>query len=166
MVSIKEINIKIRTYYFFGDMINIKNFDSNVLKICKKSYKNTGYITIKDFDYVNIHSVNPLYFIVGETNRYIVEKNGNKYLVFASTDKNKEVLKKYSELWNGIKNLIEYNSIEKIDNKLSEYEKDFMKIKLNSDDNLFLNKILKLHSLTTVVRSVSQEDNKYYPQMF
>ena len=51
MVSIKEINIKIRTYYFFGDMINIKNFDSNVLKIYKKSYKNIaiyyiGYITI------------------------------------------------------------------------------------------------------------------------
>ena len=62
---------------------------------------------------MNIHSVNPLYFIVGETNGYIIEKNGNKYLVLASTDKNKEVLKKYSELWNGIKNLIEYNSIEK-----------------------------------------------------
>ena len=96
-----------------------------------------------------------------------MEKNGNKYLVFASTDKNKELLKNYSELWNGIKNLIDYNSIEKkIDNELSEYGKDFMKIKLNSDDNLFLNKILKLHSLTIVVRSVSQEDNKYYPQMF
>ena len=52
MVSIKEINIKIRTYYFFGDLINIKNFDSNVLKIYKKSYKTMdiyyiGYITVK-----------------------------------------------------------------------------------------------------------------------
>ena len=55
MGNLKEINIKIRTYYFFDDMIDIKNFDSNLLKINKKSYKNTdiyyiGYITTKDPD--------------------------------------------------------------------------------------------------------------------
>ena len=71
MGSIKQINIKNRTYYFFDDMINIENFDSNLLKIDKKSYKNidiyyTGFITMKDFDSVNIHSVNPLYFIIGD----------------------------------------------------------------------------------------------------
>ena len=53
MGSIKQINIKNRTYYFFNNMINIKNFDSNLLKIDKKSYKNidiycTGYIIIKN----------------------------------------------------------------------------------------------------------------------
>ena len=41
-----------------------------------------------------------------------------------------------------------------------------MKIKFNSDDNLPLNKILKLHMVTVIVRSVFQEDNKYYPQIF
>ena len=41
-----------------------------------------------------------------------------------------------------------------------------MKIKFNSDGNLPLNKMLKLHNLTIVVRSVFQEDNKYYPQIF
>ena len=66
MGNIKEINIKSRTSYFFDDMINIKNVDSNLLKIDKKSYKNIdiyyiGCITKKGFDYVNIHSVNPLY---------------------------------------------------------------------------------------------------------
>ena len=61
---------------------------------------------MKNFDYVNIHSVNPLYLIIGEADGSIKEKNGNKYLVFASTDKNKEVLEKYTELWDGIKNLI------------------------------------------------------------
>ena len=71
MGSIKKINIKNRTYYFFDDMINIENFDSNLLKIDKKSYKNTdiyyiGFMAMKDFDYVSIHSVNPLYFIIGE----------------------------------------------------------------------------------------------------
>ena len=72
---------------------------------------------MKYFDYVNIHSVNPLYFIIGEVDGYIEEKNGNKYLIFASTNKNKEVLTKYTELWNRVKNLIECNSIEKISYK-------------------------------------------------
>ena len=84
------------------------------------------------------------------------KKNENKYLTFSSTYKNKEVLKKYTELWDGIKSLI-----KKIDDKPGEYEKDFMNIKFNSGDNLPLNKILKLHMLTVIVRFVFQEENNY-----
>ena len=47
-----------------------------------------------------------------------------------------------------------------------EYEKDLMKIKFISDDNLPLNKMLKLHMLTVIVRSVFEENSKYYPQVF
>ena len=47
-----------------------------------------------------------------------------------------------------------------------EYEKDIKKIKINADDNLLLNKILNLYNLTIDIRSVFQEDNKYYPQVF
>ena len=66
MGNIKEINIKYRTYYFFKDIINIKDFDSKLLKIDKKSYKNidiyyVGYFTINDSDYVKINSVNHFY---------------------------------------------------------------------------------------------------------
>ena len=80
----KEINIKNRTYYFFDDIINIKDFDSNLLKIDKKSDKNMdiyyiGYIIIKDSDYVEINSVNPLYLIIDKVDGYIEEKNGNKF---------------------------------------------------------------------------------------
>ena len=70
MGRIKEINIKNHTYYFFDDMINIKNFNSNLLIIDKKSYKKTdiyyiGYITIKNIgDYESIHSVNHLYLVL------------------------------------------------------------------------------------------------------
>ena len=94
---VKEINVKHRTYYFFNDMINIENRDSNLLKIVKKLYKNIdiyyiGYITIKKIDeYENIHSLNPLYLIIVEVNGLIQEENGSKYLVFDTTDKNKEV---------------------------------------------------------------------------
>ena len=59
------------------------------------------------------------------------------------------------------------NCIEKINNnKSEEYEKDYMKIKFNSDDNIPLNKQLKFHSVTIVIRSVFEEDGKYYPQAF
>ena len=70
------------------------------------------------------------------------------------------MLKKYIDVWDGIE-----NSIEKINNKLGEYEKDFMKVKFNSDNSLSLNKTLKLHNMTIMVRSVFKDD-KYYPQAF
>ena len=123
MRSFKDMNIKNRTYYFSDDIINIKNFDPNLLRIDKKSYKNIdiyhiGYITMKDSDYVKINSVNPLYLIIGEVDEYFEEINGNKYLTLVSTNKNKEVLTKYTEPWDGIK-----NSIERINNKSGEYGK-------------------------------------------
>ena len=52
-----------------------------------------------------------MYLIIGEVDRYIEEKNESKYLVFDSTDENKEVLEKYTELWDGIKNKIETISV-------------------------------------------------------
>ena len=99
MGNIKEINIKNQTYYFFDDMINIDDFDSNSLKTDKKSYKNInihyfGYITMKDSNYVKIKTVNSLYLIINEVDGYMKEKNRNKCLIFNSADKNKEVLKK------------------------------------------------------------------------
>ena len=104
---------------------------------------------MKDSDHVKINSVNPLYITVGGGDGHIEEINGNKYLIFASTDEIKEVLKNYTELWDKSKDLI-----KKVNDKSGEYGKDFMKIKLNSDDNLPLNKILKFHNLTIVLRSV------------
>ena len=57
--------------------------------------------------------------------------------------------------------------IEKVNNnKSGEYEKDYMKIKFNSDDKLSLNKQLKFLSVTIIIRSVFEEDGKYYPQAF
>ena len=79
MGNIKKINIKNRTYYFFDDMLNIKNFDSSLLKIDEKNYKNVGiynigYITMKNSDHINIHSVNLLYLIIGKADGSIEEK--------------------------------------------------------------------------------------------
>ena len=80
----KEINIKNRYCYIFNDMINIKNFYSNLLKVDKKSCKNIsiyyiGYFIIqKTDDYENIQSVNPLYLIIGKVDKFIEKQNGKQ----------------------------------------------------------------------------------------
>ena len=167
MGTVKQINIKNLTYYFYNDKINIKDFESNLLKIDKKSYKNigiynTGYITTEKIDDCeNIYSVNHLYLLVNHANGYIEEKGVNKYLIFDSTDENKELLKKYNDVFNGIR-----NKIKKISGDECDYEKDYMKIKFNSDDDLPLNKPLKFHNMTIIIRSVFEEDGKIYLQVF
>ena len=103
----------------------------------------------------------------GEVDGYIecssTEENyGNKYLTFASTEKNKKVLEKYANLWDKIKYHIQAINSD----KSGEYEKDYVGIKFNLDDDLPLNKILNLYMLTIIVRSVFEEDGKYYPQVF
>ena len=100
MGEIKQINIKNRTYYFYNDQIDLKDFDAKLLKIDKKDYKDIdiyyiGYVTVKKIaNCNNINSVNPLYLMIDEIIRHFEEKNENKYLVLDDVDENKEVLKK------------------------------------------------------------------------
>ena len=104
-------------------------------------------------DYQNINSVNSLYLIIGKADGYIKENYGNKYFVFTSTDANKKLLTKFRKLW---------DEIEHLNETINEVKKG----KFNSDDNLPLNKMLKLHMLTVIVRSIFEEDGEYYPQVF
>ena len=166
MDTTKQINTKNRTFYFYNDIIDIGNFDSKLLKIDKKPYKhidifNIGYVTKKKTGHcVNINSVNPLYLGIINVNGYIEEKDSNKYLVFDSTDENKELLKKYN-VFNGIR-----DRIKEINSNDCDYEKNYMKIKFNSDDDLPLNKSLKFRLMTITIRCVFKEDNELYPQVF
>ena len=133
-------------------MINIKNIDPSLLGIDKIPFKSTDdviyhieYITMKNLDNENIDSANSLYLIFNNVDGFIEcnstkENNENKYLLFASTNKNKEVLEKYIELWDEIKNQIETIS----DSKPIKYGRDFMKIKFKSHDDLPLGKILSI----------------------
>ena len=166
MGTTKQINIKNRTYYFYNDIIDLENFDTRLLKIDKKSYKdisiyNIGYITKKKIDDCNnINSANPVYLNITHSNGYIEEKGRNKYLIFDSADENKELHKKYDYVFNGIR-----NKIEEINSNKCDYEKAYMKIKFNSDDELPLNKSLKFHLMTMTIRCVFEEDGKLYPQV-
>ena len=79
-----------------------------------------GYVTKKPE--WNVNSVNPLYLIINRIDGFIEENNGDKYLNISVTERNKEVLKKYSKVWNGIKNSIEKTS----DNEVGKYSKNYM----------------------------------------
>ena len=105
----------------------------------------------------SVYSVNPSYIIINEVEESISEKNRNKYLTFASTVKNKKVLEKYTNLWDKIKYHIQTISAD----KSGEYERDCMEIKFNSDDDLPLNKVLKVHNLTNIVRSMLNTIHKF-----
>ena len=95
MGTVKQINNKNQTYYFYNDIIDLQNFKSNLFKIDKTSYKdidiyNIGYITIKRIgDCKNICSVNSLYLHITHASGYIKEINENKYLIFDWIDENK-----------------------------------------------------------------------------
>ena len=98
---------------------------------------------------------------IDHANGYIEEKSENKYLIFDSVDDNKELLKKYNYVWNGIRDKIKDVSSDEYD-----YDKNYMKIKFNSDDNLPLNKPLKFRLMTLIIRCVFKEDGKFNLQFF
>ena len=125
MGETKELNIKNQTYYFLDDMIDIRNFHSNLLKIDKKPYEDVdiyyiGNITSKKFsDCENIHSVNPLYIIIHSATGHFKEKYGEKYLIIDSAEK-------YKEVFSGIESEIEtINSGKEL-----FYEKNILKLEL------------------------------------
>ena len=145
------------TYYFYNDIIDLKDFEPNLLKIDEKHYKGiniyyTAYITSKKIDeHETISSVNPLYLRINLASGYI-----------DSVDENKEVFKKYEDVWDGIKNKTKAIN----GNKENDYGKDYIKIRFDFDDGLSLNKPLKFHVMTIIIRSVFEEDGKLYPQLF
>ena len=147
-------------------MINIKNLDSNKIKINKKSYKHIlnyhiGYVTIKDLAYITVNSLNPLYLIINKINRYIEGNNENKYPTLVSTDEIQVTLKAYEELWNKIKCLI-----RSVANNSYNCDEKYIKMKFNSDDDLPLKKTLELYNMIIVVRFAFHEEKRYYPQVF
>ena len=82
-------------------------------------------------------------------------------MIFDPIDENKELLKKYNDVFNGT-----MGKIKELRNGELDYEKDYMNIKFNSDDDLPLNKPLKFHNMTITIRSVFKEDGNLYSQVF
>ena len=115
---------------------------------------------VKYLSYIIINSANLLYLIINKINRHIKESNGNKIFKLVRTDKSKDTLKTYEELWNKIRALV-----RSVTNDSDDYDRKYMKIKLTSDgdsDDYFpLKKTLELYNMVMVLRSVFREAKKY-----
>ena len=139
-----------------------------MLKVDIKNYKEIdvyyiGYVTFKEVaNCNNINSVNLLYLMIDKMIGHFEEESGNKYSVFDGVNENEEVWQKYEEGWNWIKKEIEtINGGKKIENG-----KDLKKIRFESNDDLPMNKPIKLLLLIIIIRCVFSEDDKFYPQLF
>ena len=156
-----QLNIKNRSYCFYNDLINILNFEASNLKLEKKNSLGLdisfiGYVD-KNPDW-NVNTVNPLYSIINRFYGSVLQKNSNKYLII---DKHDDVLKKYDQVFTGIK----YH-INKIDGSEVVYDKDYMKINFLSDDDIPLNKMIYFPTVTVIIRCVFKQDGVYYPQVY
>ena len=163
-MTTKQLSIKNRTYYFYNDLINIINFEASNLKLDKKTSVGLDIYYISYVDKKpewNFNSVNPLYLMINRVDGFIEKKNGVKYLNISDTVKNSKILKKYNQVFDGIK-----YDIKKMNNNDSKYDKDYIKIKFNSDDDISLDKELYFSAITVIIRCVFAKDGKYYPQVY
>ena len=96
-----------------------------------------------------------MYLIICSATGYFKEKNSKKYLIIDSTEK-------YDEVFSGIK-----KEIERINGgKELIYEKDYTEIRVNTDDDVPLNKQLKFSTLTIIIRCIFQKGKELDPQIY
>ena len=165
METTKEINIKNRTYYFYNDIINFDESDESKIKVDKKDFNDIdiyylGYEHKKKISECNvINSVNTLYLRIVDINGQFEKGTDDAwYLVISNKD---DVYKKLVDIFESIKNKI----TEKTWNAL-EYDKDYMKIKFESNNIFPTDKDVNIHIAITVIRAIFAKDGKYYPQLF
>ena len=161
----KEINIKNRTYYYYNDIIDLDEFNESKVKVDKKDFNDIdiyylAYEYKKKITKCNIiRSVNPLYLRIEDIkDQFKKGKDDAWYLVISDKD---DVYKKLVDIFESIKNEI----IEKTWDAL-EYDKDYMKIKLEINNSFPTDEDVNIPTATIVIRAIIAKDDKYYPQLF
>ena len=152
-MATKQLSIKNRSYYFYNDLINVLHFEANNLKLDKKTWKDLDIYFIACVDKKpdwNVKSVNPLYLMINRVYGSILEKNGSKFLTI---DKGDSVLKKYDQIFSGMK-----HHINRIDDHEVVYNTDYDKIKFLTDDSIPLNKLIYFPAITVVIRCVFKQN--------
>ena len=165
MGEIKQINIKNRTYYFYNDIINLDEFDGSKIKVDGKNFNDTDIYYLgseykkKITECNEINSVNALYFTIKDMNgQFKKGKDDNVWHLIIFGDA--YVLRKFSNIWRSIRAKIEENT-----GGIVQYDKDYMKIKFESNDNLPTDNIINMYQVT-IIRSVFDQNSKFYPQLF
>ena len=166
MGEIKIISIKDRSYYFYNDVINLDEFDGNKIKADRKNF---NYIDIYYLGYEHkkkiaecneINSVNRLYLRITDVKgQFKKDKSDNAwYLIIFS---NENVLRIFANIWESIRTKSEENT-----GGIVQYDKDYMRIKFESNDNLPTEKTVNIRSATIIIRRDFAQYGKFYPQLF
>ena len=165
METIKQVNIKNKTYYFCNDIINLDKFDESRIRVDKKDFNDIdiyylGYEHKKKISECNvINSVNPLYLrIININGEFKKGKDDAWYIVISGKD---DVYKKLVDIFKSIKNKITGKTWDTV-----EYDKDYMKIKFESNNIFPTDKDVNIHIATVIIRAIFAKDSKYYPQLF
>ena len=163
MITYRELSIKNRPGFVFDSMTNIKGLDMNLIDVNQTSLLNDKALSYEIEYYDNYVNAYPLYLVFNDVDVYFPCVDGEKYLVFALTDKNKEMLKDYKELWDKVK-----EEIKTIKGGVAfEYDKDFMIIRFECDNELPLNKIINIPVCLIIARPVFEEKYaKFYPKVY
>ena len=166
MRELKQINIKNQTYYFYNDIINLDEFNGSKIKVDKKNFNDIniyylGYEYKKKITECNeINSVNPLYLrIIDMKGQFKKGKGDNVWYLIIYGDA--DVFRNFANIWKSIKAKIEENT-----GGIVQYDKDYMKIKFESNDNLPIDNIVNMHQVTIIIRSVFAQNDKFYSQLF
>ena len=158
-MDIKSLERKTKIYYNWDDIIYINDFNADLLEIIKRESRiganiyHIGYVLGPYYDY---NTIKLLYFVVGRLIGYIeeIEGSSDKYLVIASSVRNKNIISVLDMVWTSIEDKI--NPGIKI--------KDYNKFRFNSDIDLPLNTIIEFRSLVINISCVIEKYNEYYPE--
>ena len=154
MGELKQINIKNRTYYFYNDIIDLDEFDGSKIKVDKKYFNDIdiyylGYEHKKKISECNlINSVNPLYLRIADTNGQFKKGKDDVWYLIISGDES-------------IKNKITEKTWDVV-----QYDKDYMKIKFESNNIFAADKDVNIHLATIIISAIFAQDGKYYLQLF
>ena len=168
-MEIKSLEIKNKTNYDWDDISYINDFDVNSLKITKRESRiGANIFYTRCALNLDNDTIIPLYFVINRLIGYIEEMEGSsdKYLVVASSIRNKNIISAIDTIWRSIE-----NKIEDVINPYPEHYpnikiKDYNKFRFNSDIDLPLNTIIEFHSLVINISCVIEKNNEYYPEIY
>ena len=162
----KQINIKNWSHYFYNDIIDFDEFDESKIKVEKNDFHDID-IYYYGYEYKKriteckvINSVNPLYLRIRNIKgQFKKGKDDNVWYLILLGDA--DILRKFSNIWKSIRANIEENTDD-----IVQYDKDYMKIKFESNDNLPIDDIINMHQVTIIIRLIFQRGKKWYPQIY
>ena len=158
-----EVNIKNKKYnYVEKSIIKLNDISPSFINISRKESMGINIYYIDHF-YLDDDDteIKPFYFAINDVYGYFEEIIGKKYFNIGNTYNNKKILQKYMLLWDDIKDIIE----NKGGKPFSNFVKDNMTFKIDTDDDIPLNKVLK-SDVVILLKSVIEQDFDYYPQIY